>query len=246
MKTTTKVALITGAARRIGAAIAIQLHRVGYNLILHYHHSKKEAETLCSSFNQRRSHSAVLFEAELRDITKLPRLVESAAGEWGRLDVLVNNASCFRKTPLGQVAEKDWDELMDANLKAPFFLSQLASPYLAKTEGCIINLADIHVERPFRDYSVYCISKAGIVALTRILAKELGPTIRVNAISPGMMMWPEGENTLSDHLQQKIINEAVLKRIGRPQDIAKAVLLFAREAAYITGQVLAVDGGRLL
>jgi pteridine reductase len=238
--------LITGAARRIGAAIALQLHEAGYNLVLHYRNSKRDAEALCASFNQARPHSAVALAAELRVTSELPAFIEQAVAAWGRLDALVNNASCFNKTPLRTVQEAEWDELMDSNLKAPFFLSQWASPHLAKTRGCIINLGDIHVERPFRDYSVYCISKAGLVAMTRTLAKELGPMIRVNAISPGMMIWPEGENTLPDAIQQKIIDEAALKRIGHPQDIAKAALFFVRDADYITGQVLAVDGGRLL
>lgn len=246
MENNTKVVLITGAARRIGAAIASQLHEAGYKLVLHCRQSKVEAEHLCASFNQKREHSAVVLSAELKDTSSLSSFLERAVAEWGRLDVLVNNASSFTKTPIGTVSEEEWDELLGSNLKAPFFLAQLASPYLAKTKGCIINLTDIHIERPFRDYAVYCISKAGLAALTRTLAKELGPVIRVNAVSPGMVFWPEGENTLPDPLKQKIIEEAALKRIGQPQDIAKAVLFFVRDADYITGQVLAVDGGRLL
>lgn len=241
-----KVVLITGAARRIGAAIASEVHEAGYNVVLHYRHSRDEAEQLCSLFNQKRPRSAVTLAVDLSDTVGLSRFIESAAAQWGRLDVLVNNASSFNRTPLGTVKEEEWDVLMNSNLKAPFFLAQGAYPYLAKTQGCIINLGDIHTERPFRDYAVYCISKAGLVALTRILAKEFGPTIRVNAISPGMMIWPEGENTLPDAVCQKIIAEAALKRIGSPQDIAKAALFFIKEADYITGQVLAVDGGRLL
>lgn len=242
----TKVVLITGAARRIGAAIAQHLHEAGYNLVLHYRHSKKDAEALCATFNQIRPRSAVSLAADLCKTSTLPVLFKKTMAQWGRLDALVNNASSFIKTPLGEVKEQEWDELLASNLKAPFFLSQLAAPYLAETRGCIINLTDIHIEKPFRDYSVYCISKAGLAALTRTLAKELGPVIRVNAISPGMMIWPEGENALPETIRKKIIDEAALKRIGKPQDVAKAVLFFIRDADYITGQILAVDGGRLL
>ncbi len=242
----TKVALITGGARRIGAAIAQQLHAAGFKVVLHFRRSKEEAEQLCAAFNQERPQSAVTLAEDLGNTADLSRFIETAAAAWGRLDVLVNNASIFNKTPLGTVKEAQWDELIGPNLKAPFFLSQAVYPHLAKTQGCIINLTDIHTEKPFRDYAVYCISKAGLLALTRTLAKEFGPAVRVNAIAPGMMIWPEGENTLSKALCQKIINEAALKRIGSPQDVAKAVLFFARDADYITGQVLAVDGGRLL
>jgi pteridine reductase len=246
MKNNKKVVLVTGAARRIGAAIATILHEAGYNLILHCRNSQVEAEKLCSNFNQVREHSAVVLRAELKATAQLKAFLDQAVAVWGRLDALVNNASSFIKTPMGSVEEALWDELMDSNLKAPFFLTQLASPYLAKTRGAVINLTDIHIERPFRDYAVYCISKAGLAALTRTLAKELGPLVRVNAISPGMVFWPEGENTVSDSIKQKIVEEAALKRIGKPEDIAKAVLFFIRDADYITGQVLAVDGGRLL
>jgi len=246
MEDNTKVVLITGAARRIGAAIAVHLHGAGFKLVLHYRHSQKEAEQLCATLNQKRAHSAITLQADLCDTRTLPTLIKAAVSAWGRLDALVNNASNFIKTPLGQVTEAVWDELMDSNLKAPLFLSQLAYPHLAEQNGCIINLTDIHIERPMRDYAAYCVSKAGVAALTRIMAKEWGPAIRVNAISPGMMIWPEGENTLSEVLRQKIIDEAALKRIGNPQEIAKAVLFFIRDADYITGQILAVDGGRLL
>ncbi len=246
MSNKTKVVLITGAARRLGAVMARHLHEAGYQLIVHYRHSKNEAEALCAELNHIRPHSAVPLAADLSETGKLPSFLEKALKVWGRLDALINNASCFHKTPIGAVSEKEWDELMSANLKAPFFLSQLAAPYLADSQGCIVNLTDIHIERPFRDYSVYCISKAGLQSLTRVLAKELGPAVRVNALAPGMMFWPEGENALSPAIQEKIIQEAALKRIGDPLDLAKAVLFFVRDADYITGQVLAVDGGRLL
>lgn len=246
MKQNTKVALVTGAARRIGAEIASQLHEAGWNIVLHYRHSREAAENLCQLLNQKRQHSAVLLAAELRDIKALPEFVQQAANAWGRLDALVNNASCFIKTPLGEVTESLWDDIIGSNVKAPFFLSQYAVPFLKKTRGCIINLTDIHTETAFRDYAVYCVSKAGLVSITRVLAKELGPLVRVNAIAPGMIIWPEEENELPADIKQKITQEAALKRIGEPSDIAKAVLFFLRDADYITGQVLAVDGGRLL
>jgi len=241
-----KVALITGAARRIGAGIAKELHKAGFHVIVHYRHSKKEAEELCVNFNQTRSHSAVAIPADLQDIAHLPVFIERAVKEWGRLDVLVNNASSFFKTSLGEVTASQWDELMNGNLKAPFFLSQYAYPYLTRTEGSIINITDIHAEKSFKDYSIYCLSKAGLVSLTKTLAKEMGPMVRVNAISPGMMIWPEGENSLSQEQKEEIQKEITLKRIGSPENIAKAVLFFVQEAEYITGQILAVDGGRLL
>lgn len=245
-QTTSKVALVTGAARRIGAEIAKQLHGAGYSLLIHCRTNLQEAEGLARSLNEQRANSAAVLSADLRDSAALSQLIEQAQQVWGRLDVLINNASAFIKTPIAQVSEELWDELMNTNLKAPFFLSQLAAPFLSKTGGCIVNITDVHTETAFRDYAVYCISKAGLVSATRVLAKELGPAVRVNAISPGMMMWPEEENALTPALQEKIQNEAALKRIGQPQDIAKAVLFFVRDADYVTGQVLGVDGGRLL
>ncbi|SRR5579883_222549 len=242
-----KTALITGAARRIGAEIARILHENGLNVALHYHTSKSEAEKLCQELNAIRSHSAALFCADLTETAHLKKLVDDAAKTFGRLDLLVNNASRFYKTKIENVTEATWDDLMSANLKAPFFLSQAAVPYLKQHHGCIINLADIHAERPLYDYPVYSISKSGIVMLTKALAKELGPDIRVNAISPGETLWPEGEgNEISDELKQKIIKRIILKKKGDPREIAKAVLYLAHEADYITGQVLIVDGGRSL
>lgn len=241
-----RVALITGSARRIGAQIARKLHEAGFNVILHYRHSKVEADAICADLNNKRAHSAITIAADLKQITNLPTLIEKAVNVWRRLDVLVNNASCFIQSPIGTITEALWDEIVNTNLKAPFFLSQLAAPHLKFTHGCIINITDVHTKTAFRDYAVYCISKAGLVSTTKVLAKELGPHVRVNAISPGMMMWPENENELSEALKAKIINEAALKRIGNPLDIAKAVLFFVQDADYITGQVLTVDGGRLL
>lgn len=241
-----KVALITGAARRIGAEIARSLHAAGLKIVLHYNASFDEAVNLCEQLNEISHHSAIAIRADLQEPESEKRLIHEAFERWKRLDVLVNNASRFYRTRMGNVTEYEWDDLMTSNLKAPFFLAQAAAPFLAQNQGTIINIIDIYAERPLRDYSVYCISKAGLLMLTKVLAKEYGPLIRVNGIAPGSMIWPEGENALSEEEQQKIISRTLLLRSGIPEDIAKAVLFFVRDANYVTGQVLNVDGGRLL
>jgi pteridine reductase len=239
-----KVALVTGSARRIGASIARILHENGLNIALHYFNSVKEAEQLCVEFNKKREDSAIILRADLTEITEFSSLIKEAANAWGRLDVLVNNASRFYKTPIDETTEQSWDDLINNNLKAPFFLSQAAVPYLKKQRGCIINIADIHADRPMRSYPVYCISKAGLVMMTQSLARELGPDICVNAVSPGAIAWPEGKNALSDEAKEEIINRIPLRRHGTPEAIAKAVLFLVRDADYLTGQILRVDGGR--
>lgn len=241
-----QVALITGAARRVGAAIARRLHQEGMRVALHYHTSKDAATSLCQELNEIRPHSAMLLQADLTATTQLEKLIEQVLTEWGKLHVLINNASRFYRTPLDKATEIEWNDLLDSNLKAPFFLAQAASPYLAMQQGCIINIADIHGERPMRDYGVYCISKAGLIMLTKVLAKELSPDIRVNAIAPGTVMAPEGENNLTPELKQKILDRIALHKMGEAEDVAKAVMFLIRDANYITGQVLTVDGGRSL
>lgn len=241
-----KVALITGAARRIGAEIAHTLHAAGMNVVLHYHRSETEAQRLCHVFNEQRPHSASLVQADLLDIANLENVVKQAVHEWGHLDILINNASRFQKTAVGHVTQEIWDDLLNSNLKAPFFLAQAAASHLQKQHGCIVNITDVHAERPMRDYGVYCISKAGLVMMTQTLAKELGPQVRVNAVSPGTVAWPEGDNTLDEASKEKILSRTALHRHGTPKDIAKAVLFLVQDADYITGEVLAVDGGRLL
>lgn len=241
---TSKVALITGAARRIGAEIARTLHDNGMNVVLHYNLSEDEAESLCSQLNEKRSKSAVAIHADLQEIESEKVLVQRAVEVWGRLDVLVNNASRFYRTAIGKVTDYAWEDLINSNLKAPFFLAQAAAPALALTQGCIVNITDIHAERPLREYSVYCISKSGLLMMTRALAKELGPLVRVNAVAPGAILWPEGENALSEAEKQKIVDQTLLQRAGGPQDIAKAVLFFVRDGEYVSGQVLNIDGGR--
>lgn len=243
---TSPVALITGSARRIGAEIARILHENGMNVVIHYHTSQKEAETLCQHLNEKRPDSAQLSHCDLTDIQKIPAWIDNIAGYWKRLDVVINNASRFYKTPLGNTTDTAWNELMNNNLMAPFFISQAAKPYLSVQKGCIINIADIHAERPMRDYAVYCISKSGLIMLTKALAKEWGPEIRVNAISPGAIAWPEGSNTLSSAEKEKILARIPLQKEGCPHAIAQSVLFIVKNADYITGQVLTVDGGRSL
>ncbi len=243
---TGKVALITGAARRIGAEIAQTLHREGMNVVLHYNASEEDAVKLSEKLNQVREHSAIAIRADLLEAEVEKSLVQRALKVWGRLDVLVNNASRFYRTTIGEVTEYAWDDLMNSNLKAPFFVSQAAAPLLAANKGCIINITDLHAERPLVDYSVYCLSKSGLMMLTKVLAKELGPDVRVNSVAPGAIMWPEGKNTLTDKEKQKIIERTIMKRAGTADDIARAVLFFVRDADYVTGQMLNVDGGRML
>lgn len=240
----TKVAMITGGARRIGAAIAETLHREGMNIVLHYNASEEEAQVLCEKFNTTRPNSAIMIQGDLlqSDIDTL--IVTRAYKAWGRLDLLVNNASRFYRTPFGKVTEYAWDDLMISNLRAPFFLSQAAAPYLVESKGRIINIADTHAWRPMRNYSVYCISKTGLLMLTKSLAKELAPDVMVNAIAPGAIAWPEGENSLSPDEKESIISKTPLGRSGSAEDIAKLVLFLARDADFMTGEILAVDGGR--
>lgn len=243
---TGKVALVTGSARRIGAEIAQVLHEAGMNIVLHYNASEGEAIQLCEQLNDKRKQSAAAIHAELLDSEIGKTLIQQATEVWQRLDLLVNNASRFYRTPWGETTEYAWDELMNINLKAPFFLSQAAAPFLAAHQGSIVNITDIHAKRPIRDYGVYCISKSGLTMMTKVLAKELGPLIRVNAVAPGAILWPEGQNTLGERDKQHIIDDTILQQPGHPNDIAKAVLYLTRDANYMTGQVLVIDGGRTL
>lgn len=241
--TNNRVVLITGAAHRLGATTARMLHESGMNIVLHYRNSRQPAEQLQQELLAKRPASVELLHADLLHTNRLPILAEQAEEIWGRLDVLINNASAFYSTSMETVTEAQWDELLGANLKAPFFLSRAAARYLREREGSIINIADIHAERPLRGFPVYSISKAGLVMMTRSLAAELGPEIRVNAVAPGAILWPEH---LDDAGKEKIISRTFLKRKGEPEDIGKAILYLIRDAVYMTGQVLAVDGGRSL
>ena len=235
-------ALITGAGKRIGAAIARALHDAGANVAIHYFSSSADADRLADELNEIRASSALALQADLRSVTAIQGLVEAMVETTGRLDLLVNNASTFYPTPLGSITEEQWNDLIGANLKAPLFLSQAALPYLRQAHGCIVNIVDVHSQRPLRHHVVYGPAKAGLAMLTRSLAKDLGPDIRVNGVSPGAILWPE--DGLPDKVQQSIIREIALRRVGAPEDIAGAVLYLARDATYVTGQILAVDGGR--
>ena len=237
-----KTVLITGGARRVGATIARTLHAAGANLVVHYRNSAKDAEALIGELNAARKGSAASFQADLLDLDKLHELSAYAVGRFGALDVLINNASTFYPTPIGKITPEAWDDLMGSNLKAPLFLSQTAAPALKKSRGLIINIVDIHALRPLRDYTVYCCAKAGLHMLTRSLAKEFGPEIRVNGISPGPVMWPEHGG--DEAAREKIIQRTILQKMGTPEDIARTALFFAASAPFVTGQILAVDGGR--
>ena len=239
-----KVALITGASHRIGAEIARTLHHAGMNLCLHYRSSADEAQQLANELLADRADSVITLALDLLQTRELSNLVSQAPSQWGRLDALLNNASTFYPTPVDEITEKDWDVLMGSNLKAPLFLSQAAAPELAKHQGNIINIIDIHAERPMRRHVVYNVAKAGLLAMTKSLARELGPEIRVNGIAPGAVLWPEDE--IDPQNQQTILEKTALKRAGSPTDIAKAVLFLLRDAPYVTGHMLPVDGGRLL
>lgn len=237
-----EVILVTGAARRIGAAIVTRLHEDGAAVAIHYRSSAKDADELAARLNAVRPDSAATFQADLLDLQRIPALVAAVCDWHGRLDALVNNASTFYPTPVGSITEAHWDDLMGSNLKAPLFLSQAATRELEKRRGAIVNIVDIHSDRPLRNHAVYGPAKAGLAMLTRSLAKDLAPSIRVNGVSPGAILWPE--DGLSDAAQQSILRQVPLQRPGDPADIADCVLYLLRDADYVTGQIIAVDGGR--
>jgi len=237
-----RIILVTGAARRIGAAIVTRLHENGARVAIHYRGSRNDADELAKHLNSIRDNSALAVQADLLRVASLPELIESVVDWGGRLDGLVNNASSFYPTPVGQIDEKSWDELVGSNLKAPLFLSQAAAPHLADSHGAIVNIVDIHAERPLRDHSVYGSAKAGLAMMTRSLAKDLAPEIRVNGVAPGAILWPE--NGMTESVQQSILDQIPLQRAGSPEDIAGCVLYLLRDATYVTGQIIPVDGGR--
>ena len=243
-KSESAVAIVTGAARRIGAVIAERLHGRGLNVVIHCRDSLSEADALSARLNERRAGSVIVVQADLADDTTPDRIVAAALEAFGRIDVLVNNASAFYPTPLEEATQADWDELIGSNLRAPFFLSQACAPHLAANAGAIVNLVDIHALVPMQRHAVYCQAKAGLVMQTRSLAKELAPAVRVNAVAPGAILWPEHEQ--SPEAESNILERIPMQRPGRPEDIAGAVAFLALDAPYITGQILPVDGGRLL
>jgi pteridine reductase len=238
-----KVVLVTGSARRIGAAIAEAFHRGGARVAIHYRSSAREAEELARRLDAARPGSARSYRADLADAASLDALPAAVARDFGRLDVLVNNASTFYPTPVGTITHDQFDDLVGSNLRAPLFLAQAAAPELAKRAGLVLNIADIHGLRPLSRHAVYCAAKAALIMLTRSLARELGPAIRVNAIAPGPVLWPE--DGVDQAQRRRIVERTALKRTGSPEDIAKAALFFACDAPFVTGEVLAVDGGRL-
>lgn len=236
--------LVTGAARRIGARIARAFHARGCRVLVHYHGSHEAAATLVETLNAERPDSAVCLQADLTDPEGPVRLAEQVREQADHLDVLVNNASRFYPTPMGDVTPEDWRDLMGSNLRGPFFLTQRLLPELRAAGGSVVNIVDIHADRPMPNHPVYCIAKAGVAMMTRSLALELGPGIRVNGVAPGAILWPEQEP--SEGVKRSILGKVPLKRLGDPDDIAGAVVYLALDAPYVTGQILAVDGGRSL
>lgn len=237
------VVLVTGAARRVGAEIARQLQAAGARVALHFRSSRSDAEALAADLNGIRPGSAAIFQADLLDSASLPGLVSAVVERFGRLDGLVNNASSFFPTALGEIDDAAWLDLMGSNLKAPLFLSQAAAPHLKLGGGAIINIVDIHAERPLKGYPLYCAAKAGLLGLTRALALELAPEVRVNGVAPGAIEWPDdGQFPAAE--RQAIVAHTLLGRIGAPSDIARTVRFLLFDAPYITGQIIPVDGGR--
>jgi pteridine reductase len=237
-----KWALITGSGKRIGATIAAHLHAAGLNVAVHYFRSSADADDLVARLNAARRDSAIAVGADLRDSGALQGLVDQVISRADRLDVLINNASSFYPTEIGTIDEANWHDLIDSNLKAPLFLSQAAVPHLRRARGCIINMIDIHARRPLRHHHIYGAAKAGLAMLTRSLARDLAPEIRVNGIAPGAILWPE--DGMSDQIKHNIVRKIPLARAGEPDDIARTALFLVCDAPYITGQIIAVDGGR--
>jgi len=244
MPQTAPVALITGSARRIGAAIARRLHAEGFDLALHYRGSAADMHALVAELDAMRPGSVLAVQADLSEFDRLPELVAQAVGRFGRLDALVNNASSFKTTPIGPTTPQQWDELFASNARAPFFLAQVAAPHLKATRGAIVNLVDIYAERPLAGHTVYCMAKAALLMATKSLALELAPDVRVNAVAPGAILWAENET--SEAKQQAMLARTPLARTGTAEEIAEAVRWLLRDATYVTGQVIRVDGGRML
>jgi pteridine reductase len=239
-----KVALVTGSAKRVGAAIVRRLHSEGMNVMIHHHHSQSEAQALRDELNALRKNSADTIQADLLQTQDLPKLIAHTLKTFGRLDALVNNASSFQATPIGSINETNWNDLIGTNLKAPLFLSQAAAPALKINNGCIVNIIDIHSERPLKNYVIYSVAKSALLGLTRSLSIELGPEVRVNGVSPGVAAWPAGGGHFDAKEQTRIVNQTSLKRPGTPEDMAGAVKFLVCDATYMTGQIINVDGGR--
>jgi pteridine reductase len=243
---TNKVVLITGGAKRVGAAICRELHAHGANVMIHYNTSANEASALQAELNQARTESAAIIQADLLNTALIPNLVAETLRKFGRLDILINNASSYYATEIGKITEENWQDLVGSNLKAPMFLAQAAAAELRKNKGAIVNITDMHIERPKKGYVVYSVAKAGLVTLTKSLAHELAPEVRVNAVAPGPVQWPEANAEFDESYRQRVVNQTLLKRIGEAADVAKAVKFLVADAPFVTGHVLAVDGGRSL
>jgi pteridine reductase len=238
--------LVTGAAKRIGAAIARELHAAGAQVALHCNRSRAAADKLAKELNAKRRGSCIVVQADLLELKALDHIVDEGVRAFGRLDGLVNNASSFRATPLGTITVEDWKDLVGTNLRAPLFLSQAAAPHLRKSKGAIVNVVDIHAERPLKDFVAYSIAKAGLAGLTRSLALELGPDVRVNGVAPGAILWPDEGEHFAAAERRRITRQTPLERIGTPGDVAGAVKYLLFDAPFVTGQILAVDGGRAI
>jgi pteridine reductase len=238
-----KVVLVTGGAKRVGAAIVRRLQREGASVMLHYRGSEREANAIRSELNSGRANSVALVQADLLDLAGLAEIVRNTISRFERLDALINNASTFFPTPVGEMTQATWESLIGTNLRAPLFLSQAAAPHLKKTGGAIVNITDIHAERPLKNYVIYSIAKAGLVGLTRSLARELGPEVRVNGVAPGPIVWPD-DGSFDEVARQRVVSNTILRRTGDPDDIARAVYYLIAEAPYVTGQIINVDGGR--
>lgn len=240
------IVLVTGAARRIGAAIARTFHRAGFDVALHCNRSVEEAQRLADSLSEKRPNSARVFQAPLDDIAAVQAMAQQVCQWRDRLDVLINNASSFYPTPLESANEQQWNELINSNLRGPYFLCQALSRPLKESGGSIVNIADIYASSPLKGYSIYCIAKAGNAMMTKSLAKELAPGVRVNGIAPGVILWPHSDEQMSETVKQQVIERVPLQRIGSPEDIARTALFLATKASYVTGQIIAVDGGSRL
>ncbi|MFN2359908.1 MAG: pteridine reductase [Marinobacter sp.] len=246
MASATPVVLITGAAHRLGAHTARHLHQRGWNIVVHYRSREDQAHALREELNTIRADSAITLRADLAETGHAEALAEEAIAAWGRLDGLVNNASVFYPNPTAQAGPDDWDTIMNTNLRAPFFLGKACLPALKQSRGAIVNLIDIYSERPLADHPLYCASKSGLASLTLSWAKDLAPEVRVNGVSPGAILWPEGDAAIDERYQQSILAKTPLARTGAPEDIAGAIAFFLCDAPFVTGQILAVDGGRSL
>lgn len=242
MQASERVVLLTGGARRLGAAMARHLHARGLSLVLHYRNSREDAVRLQAELEAVRPHTVALIAADILAEDAPARLVDEALSRFGRLDMLVNNASSFYETPVARATRADWEDLLGTNLRAPFFLSQRAAPYLAAARGAIVNIVDIHAERPLKAYPIYSIAKAGLAMLTQSLARELAPEVRVNGVAPGAILWAETGVDLQE--REKVLTHIPQQRTGSPEDIAATVAFLLLDAPYVTGQILAVDGGR--